>query len=510
MIVTRARLLAPALIGALALGACSAGSDDDATTTNGTTDAPVSSEELIIGVTAEPPTLDLATSTAAAIPQVLLYNVHETLVKVDQNGDLVPALATEWTVSEDGRVYTFELRQGVTFTNGEDFTAEDVKFSIERVQSDEWTISQKAAMDVVASVEALGTHEVQVTLDRPSNNWLYAMSTRVGAIFSPTGLDNPAEEAVGTGPYRLGSWERDSAITLTRNDDYWGARPYFAEVVFRYFDNPTAMNNALLTDAIHVIGGLQAPESIGDFEGGDYQIIEGLTNGEVVLSMNSSRAPFEDVRVRQAVRHAIDHETLVDICWAGYGTLIGSMVPPTDPWYEDRTGDFPYDPDRARELLEEADAVGVDVAMRLPTLAYAGSCGVVVESMLEEVGFEVTIDELEFPARWLEVVLRDADYDMSIVAHVEPRDLGVVFGDPEYYTKFGTPELVELLTLADEGTPEEQVEYLRQAAELISQEAAADFLFLLPNLIVATPDITGLPENAVSESFDLSRLGRDE
>src|SRR5699024_320647 len=163
------------------------------------------------------------------------------------------------------------------------------------------------------------------------------------------------------------------------------------------------------------------------------------------------------------------------------------------------TGDYPYDPEAAQELLADAGKEGVEVRLRIPVLPYATSCAPVVETMLEEVGFDVTIEDLDFQTVWLEDVCTNADYEMSIVAHVEPRDLGAVVGNPDYYIRYGTPELRELLTEADEGSEEEQVEKMQEAAALISEDAASDFLFLLPNLIVADPDITGLPENALSE-----------
>lgn len=503
----RARALALALAGSLGLAACNAGSgggDGGATGTAGP-----QSDEVTIGLVAEPASLDFTTTDGAAIPQALLYNVYETLVKIDQDGEMVGALASDWEVSEDRRTYTFTLVEDAVFSNGEPFTAEDVVFSIERVQSEDWTVSLKSQMDVVESVEATGDHEVQVRLSRPSNSWLYAMTTRIGAMFDQNGVSDLAEDPIGTGPYAFSSWQRGSSITLERNPDYWGEEPHFDTVTLRYFQDPTALNNALLSDGIDVIGTVQAPESIEQFEGGDYQIIEGTTNGEVVLSFNNESGPFTDRSVRQAVRHAIDHQALLDTCWAGRGTLIGSMVPPTDPWYEDRTGDYEFDPDRARQLLQDAGAAGETVRLRIPTLPYAQACGPVVESMLEDVGLDVRLDELEFPSQWLEVVFTNADYDMSIVAHVEPRDLPAVFGNPDYYTRYGTAELTTLLDEADSGTEEEQVAKMKQAARLISEDAAADFLFLLPNLIVAKPGITGLPENAITESFDLSQLAAE-
>ena len=131
-----------------------------------------------------------------------------------------------------------------------------------------------------------------------------------------------------------------------------------------------------------------------------------------------------------------------------------------------------------------------------------------MKSQLEQVGFNVKLDELEFPAAWLNTVFTNADYDMSIIGHVEPRDMGAVFGDPSYYLRYDNPEFRELLHQADVGTKQQQVYYMQKAARLLSEDAAADWLFLLPNLMVADKDITGLPKNAISESFDVSQLGR--
>ncbi|USQ80377.1 ABC transporter substrate-binding protein [Ornithinimicrobium faecis] len=518
---SRSRVLAAALSATFLLTACNAGSTSDDPTdgennatgdadngdsTGGTGGTAAPGDDAVrIGLVAEPASLDFTTTDGAAIPQVLLYNVYESLVKVDQSGEIVPALASAWEVSEDGKTYTFTLEQGVTFSNGETFTAEDVVSSFEAVQND-WTVSLKSQFDIIESIEATSDTEVVITLASPSNSFLYSLTTRVGAIFDSNSVDELATRPIGTGPYTFGEWNRGSSITLQRNSDYWGEEPYFDQVELAYFSDANALNNAMLTDSIDVVGTVQAPEALSEFEGGDYQIIEGTTNGEVVLSFNNETEPFNDLRVRQAARHAINHQALLDTCWDGRGTLIGSMVPPTDPWYEDRTGDYPYDVEAAKALLAEAGAEGAEVRLRIPTLPYATACAPIVESMLEEAGFAVTIDDLEFPAAWIEDVFTNADYEMSIVSHVEPRDLKAVLGNPDYYIRYGTPELRTLLDEADAGTEEVQIEKMKEAAKLVSEDAASDFLFLLPNLIVADPGITGLPENAITESFDLSQL----
>ena len=146
--------------------------------------------------------------------------------------------------------------------------------------------------------------------------------------------------------------------------------------------------------------------------------------------------------------------------------------------------------------------------LRIPNLPYAVACGQVVKSQLQQVGITVNLDQLEFPAAWLQTVFKDHDYDMSIVAHVEPRDLPAVFGNPQYYTQYNNPQLQADIAAADAGTTDEQVTYMKKAAQELSQDAAADFLFLLPNLIVADQGIKGLPKNAITESFDLSALSK--
>jgi peptide/nickel transport system substrate-binding protein len=498
---TRHTRTVAATLACLLLASCSAGSLATGSAGN-------SRNTLTIGLAAEPANLDFTKTDGAAIPQALLYNVYENLVKLDQSARIRPGLARSWSLSKDRKTYTFQLVRDARFSNGAPFTAEDAKFSIERVTSD-WTLVQKSQMDVVDRVRAVSPAELKVTLKRPSNDWLYRMTTRVGAMFSRTGVSKLATEPVGTGPYVVKRWNRGDSITLSRRDGYWGREPHFASVVLKYFKDPTAMNNALLTGTIDVIGAMQTPDSLYRFENNPkYKVIEGTTNGEVVLSLNNGSGPLRNPKARQAVRYAIDHKALVDTCWGGRGKLIGSMVPPTDPWYQNLTNMYPYDRGKARKLLEESGQAGRTLRLRLPTLPYATACGTVVKSQLEQAGFKVKLDQLEFPAAWLTTVFKNADYDMSIIGHVEPRDMQTVFGNKTSYTRYDNPEFRALLKKADQGTQEEQIVSLRAAARLLSKDAAADWLFLLPNLMVAEKGITGLPVNTVSESLDLTGVGR--
>ncbi|MEV4804666.1 ABC transporter substrate-binding protein [Nonomuraea sp. NPDC049421] len=484
----------------LATAACGGGGSGDTGGAGGGSKA----QSLSVGFVAEPANLDFTSTEGAAIPQALLVNVYEGLVKLDQNGEIVPLLAEKWDVSDDRRTYTFTLRKDVKFSSGAPFTADDVVFSLDRVKSD-WKLKIKSQLDVIDDVEKKDDTTAVVTLKRPSNGFLYAMATRLGAMFSRTGVADLANKPVGTGPYVLGAWRRGDSIRLDANPSYWGTEPPVSSVTLKYFKDATAMNNALLTGGIDVISSVQAPESLQQFaDPNRFETVEGTTNGEVVLSMNNGRPPFDDKKVRQAVRHAIDHKALLDTAWAGRGQLIGSMVPPTDPWYEDRTGDYPYDPAKAKQLL---GGKTYDVKMRIPNLPYAVSSAQVVKSQLAQVGITADIEPLEFPARWLDQVFTKGDYDLSIINHVEPRDMGI-FADKSYYFRYDNPEFGKLLASADEGTEQQQTDDLKKAAKLLSDDAAADFLFLFPNLIVAKKGVTGLPKNGISESFDFTALSR--
>ena len=486
---------------AATLTACSAGAGTGGAGGEARTD-------IVVAHSAEPANLDFTTTSGAAIPQALMENVYESLVRIDQNGEIQPALAESWELSDDRMTYTFKLRQGVTFSSGADFTAADVVYSYDRVRTDEWTNALKAKMDVIDSVTADDDYTVTITLKRPSNKWLFDLASLVGAVFDEDGTSDLANTAIGTGPYSIESFTRGQEIVFAKRDDYWGEEPKLDEVTFKYFKDSVAAANALKSGEVDVLSSLQAPELLGDFSSNtdEYQVIEGTTNGEVVLSMNNADGIFADKQVREAVMYAIDRQAVIDTAWAGHGTLIGSMVPPTDPYYEDLNGVWPYDPEKAKQLIRDAGAEGKEFAFTVPNLPYAQAISNVVVSQLEEVGLKPKVETQEFPAVWLEKTFKNHSYDMSVINHVEARDILTVFGDG-YYTGYDSSRIADIAAKADQGTEEEYVDGMKQVARTITEDAAADFLYLFPNLVISKAGVTGLPENAVTDSFKIADLG---
>ena len=485
-------------------GSGSAGSGAAGSGSAGSGSSGASTSALSIGFVLEPTSLDFTQADGAAIPQVLLTNVYETLVKLDQSGKIVPSLAEKWTVSPDGKTYTFALHSGVKFSNGAAFTADDAKFSLDRVET-AWKTAIKAEMDVVASTTVVSPTELKVTLKKPSNSWLFNMTGRIGAMFSRTGVSALATAPIGTGPYTLQKWNRGDSIVLQRNESYWGAKPAVSTVTFKYFKDPTAMNNALLTNGIQVVSTVQTPQALGQFKKSKYQIISGSTDGEVMMTLNDGKAPLNDVRVRQAINYAIDKKAILQNAWAGYGTVIGSHESPNDPWFVDESGKYPHDVAKAKALLAAAGQTNLTLNLSLPPVPYATAAAPIIISELAEAGITVKATNVTFPV-WLDKVFGKADYDMTIINHVEPRDITTIWADPKYYTRYNNPEVQKLVAAGDAGTPAEYVADYKKAVELLADDAAAAWLWSFPNLIVADADVKGLPKNAVGESFVVSAL----
>lgn len=477
-------------------------------TTPGGNSSTAKSSTLVVGAVASPNSMDMTTNSAAAIPQALLYNVYETLVKVDGSGKIRPLLATQWTVSSDRTVYTFKLQPKAKFASGTQVTADAVVKSFERIQQDPLvTPVAKTQMSVVSSVAAKDPATVEVTLKRPSNNWLYDVAGNTGIIIDPAGFASLAGTPAGSGPYKLNQWRKGESVVLERDPNYWGTASRFDVATFRYFADPNAMNAAMLSGDLDIISNVAAPQALSQFSDAKrFTIYEGTTNGEIVMGFNNAKKPLDDIRVRQAIIYALDRTAMRDSVWAGKGALIGSMVPPTDPWYEDLSTAYPFNPAKAKALLAEAGyAGGLSLNLRIPTLPYATGSSQFIVSQLRDVGISVTVEELEFPARWVDEVMTKSNYDMTIVSHVEGRDI-VKFADPTYYWHYARPEYVDLIKRADAGSAEEQVVLMRQAAKMLSDDAAADFLWLLPSLVVAKPELSGIPANAISLSFDLTNI----
>ncbi|STC80171.1 ABC transporter substrate-binding protein [Corynebacterium minutissimum] len=467
----KTRLSLLGLMGVASISACSAGStaivDSDSTA-------------LTLATTTPATSLDFTTVGGAAIPAALMSNVYETLVRISPEGDIEPGLAESWE-AEPTR-YTFHLREAA-FSNGEAFTAHTAAWSINAVKT-EWTNGLKKQMDVVESATAVDEHTLVVELSRPSAGWLWSMGTAIGAMRTPT-------DAVGTGPFAVAGFSPGEYIALEARNDYWGT-PAAEDITIRYFPDSLTAVNALRSGGVDAVWGVQNPELLDTLDD-TIETAMGTTNGEVLLSMNNQKAPFDDPRVRRAVAYGIDREAANDILWEGRAQDTGGApVPPTDPWFSGQDY-YPFDPARARALMEDAGAVGTPLTLTVPSLPYAQTLSEFLYSQLEEMGFDVTLETAEFPAVWLSQVMGAKDYQMSLVAHVEPRDIPTIFGNPDYYIGYDSPQARKLLEQDD----------MAGAVDQIMEDMPALTLMNLPNIVLYREGLSGLQPNQITDAIEL-------
>ena len=471
-------------------------------------DSGQSSSSLVVGATLEPTGLDITTADGAGGPQALLYNVYETLVKINSDGNLVGLLATDWTVSPDGLSYTFALQPHATFANGDPVTAQAVVDSLDHIRTNPATTATiKAQLAVVKDAVADGSGTLTITLKQRSHFWIYNMAGPAGIVIDPAGFASLGTASAGSGPYVFKAWNKGDSVTLDRNTRYWGNEAHFASVRFKYYTDPNALTTAMKAGDINIISDLTTPDALGQFSDTEkYSIVRGTTNGEVVMGFNHDSTPLKNLKVRQAILYGVDRKALLDSVWGGQGTLIGSMVPPTDPYYEDLSTYYTYDPAKAKQLLKEAGyGKGLTLSMPVPNISYATGSAQFVAAELKQVGITVKVQQQDF-STWISQVFQKGDYDLTVVDHVEPKDI-VKWADKNYYWHYDNPQFNRLIAEADQApTDEEFIALMKQAARILTTDAAADFLFLFPHIAVSDADISGIAPNEVTSSFDLTTL----
>ena len=464
-----------------------------------------------IGMQLEPPNLDPTAGAAAAIDEVVYANVFEGLTRFASDGSIVPALAREWSISDDGLTYTFTLAEGVTFHDGSAFDSADVKFSLERALAEDSTNAQKVLFEGIESVEAVDPQTVEVTLTEPNGSFLFNMAWGDAVMVAEETAADNATKPVGTGPFQFADWVQGDSVTLTRYADYWGEPAKLETVTFKFIADPTAAFAAMMAGDIDAFPNFPAPENLQQFEADPrFSVIVGSTEGETVLGINNSKEPFDDILVRQAIAHAIDRQAIIEGAMFGYGTPIGSHFAPHHPAYVDLTEQSAHDPEKARALLAEAGlADGFETTLKLPPPSYARRGGEILASQLREVGIEAEIINLEW-AQWLEEVFTNADFDLTIVSHTEPLDINI-YGREDYYFRYKSPEFQQIMTELDATSDEEaRNELLQQAQRRIADDYVNGFLFQLAKTGVADAKLEGLWENAPTQANDMTAVHWEE
>ena len=462
---------------------------------------------VTVGMVLEPPNLDPTSGAAAAIREVTYANIFQGLTRFDANGAILPDLAKSWDISADGLTYTCHLATGVKFHDGSDFSADDVKFSLDRARAPDSTNAQKGLFADIASVDVVDPATVKVTLKKPNGNFLFNMAWGDAVILSPKSIATEATKPIGTGPFKFVDWVKGDHVELAKFDGYWGTAPKLDKVTFKFISDPSAAFAAMMAGDVDAFPLYPAPETLEQFKADPrFQIIVGSTEGETILAMNNGKKPFDNIKVREAVAHAINRKEVIDGAMFGYGTPIGSHFAPHNPAYIDLTAQSNYDPGKAKALLKEAGYPdGFTVSLKLPPPPYARRGGEIIAAELAKVGIKAEITNVEW-AQWLEQVFKGKDYDLTIVSHTEPLDIDI-YGRDNYYFNYHSEAFKKIMAeLSATTDPAKRTELLQQAQKRIADDYVNAFLFELPKIGVANAKLVGLWKNQPTPANDMSEV----
>jgi len=459
--------------------------------------------EIRIGVALEPPALDPTAGAAEAIDVVVYQNVFEGLVRIDEMGAVQPGLAESWTISEDGLTYRFSLHEGVTFHDGTAFDSEDVKFTFDRLLADDSVNAQKALYAPISAVTVIDPMTVEFTLSRPDGLFLFNLGRGDAVIVAPESAENNGAEPIGTGPFAFIQWDRGSRVVLEQYGPYWGEKPALTKATYVFISDTATLTNALLAGDVDGTNNFAA-EALAVFENNpQFKVLVGSTEGETILATNNRKEPFSDLKVRQAMAHALDRQEIIEGATYGYGVPIGTHFAPHHPYYLDLTDTYPHDPEAARALLAEAGhAEGFSASLKLPPVAYARLSGQIIASQFAEVGIELELINMEW-AQWLEDVFANKDFDLTIISHVEPFDIGI-YANPDYYFGYDNAQVQALNEALNATTEEAERKRIAQEIQtIIAQDAVNGYLFELAQTGVWNAKLEGMWQNAPVEGVVL-------
>jgi peptide/nickel transport system substrate-binding protein len=462
----------------------------------------------VLGIVLEPTTLDPTTAPAASIGEIVHLSVLEGLTKISMDGSITPLLAESWSVDPDGKSYTFKLRKGVKFHDGEAFDASDVKFTFERAKAEGSTNkAKKAVFDNISRIDTPDPLTVIVVLNQADGNFLFRMGENTAVILDPKTAATTATKPIGTGPFKFASWAKGSSVTLVKDDAYRNAAAVkLKKVTYRFISDPSAQVAALLAgDVDGIPRGLLAQNAKQFQSDPRFTVTAGGTEGKTIVSINNKKKPFDDVRVRRALAAAIDRKAVIDGSQDGVAKPIGSHMVPSDAGYVDLTGANPYDPEKAKALLKEAGvALPLNITLSLPPPEYARKGGEIVAAQLAKVGVVAKIENVEW-AQWLAGPFK-GNYDLTIISHVEPLDFDR-YSDPKYYWGYDSKAFNALLAQYNSSTDTKgRLKLIGDIQRQLATDSVNVYLYQLPQFAVGKKQLKGLWSSSPIFANDLAAL----
>lgn len=483
------------MVGAVLCG-CGGGSSQGDEGSNGVQNERKANNEIVVAIAQDlEDSLDPHASAAAGTREVL-FNVYEGLVKTGPDGELIPAVAERYDISDDGLVYTFTLREGVKFHNGDPVTAEDVIYSINRCAGNSGDSALVSALSAIQDLKATDERTVTFRLEQPDMELIYFLT----AAIIPQSSEGQTGFIPGTGPFQLVSRSPQENIIMERFDDYWGTPAKVSKVTYQIYEDSTALMMALKGGSVDICAHLTSAQTaqLGD----DFTVAEGTMNLVQAVYLNNAVAPFDNQQVRQALCYAIDRQSIMDMIADGHGTALGSSIYPafTKYFLPELVQKYPYDPAKAKELLAQAGYPnGFDMTISVPSnyQPHMDTAEVVAEQ-LRAVGVNVTIQPMEWGV-WHEQVYKGRDFQATLVgldaSAMTARALLERFTSDhaKNFVNYNNPDYDALFTQAMNASDDtQQAEIYKQMETMLSDTAANLYIQDLADLVAMRQNLAGL------------------
>lgn len=493
-----ALFLALVMVGAVLPGCGDGSKDPGGQGNNGKTGEPVKGGEITVGIAQDlDDSLDPHQTVAAGTREVL-FNIFEGLVKPNSDGEMIPAVAEKYTLSEDGTTYTFTLREGVKFHNGQTVTAEDVVYSINRCAAvpEGQEKPLLAAFSAVKSVEALDEKTVAVTIAQRDLEFISYMT----AAIIPADYENQDTAPVGTGPFRFVSRTPQQDFVMERFEDYWGAPAWLDKVTYKICENADALVMNLNGGSIDLCAHLTSAQASQLNQ--NFQVLEGTMNLVQAIYLNNQAKPFDNQLVRQALCYAIDRQGIMDMVADGHGTAVGSSIYPafTKYFLPELVDKYPHSVEKAKELLAQAGYPdGFDMTISVPNnyQPHMDTAEVVAEQ-LREAGINVTIQPVEW-STWLDTIYNGRQFQATVVgvdaANMTARAMLERFTSDygKNFINYNNPAYDALFQKAINAQDEaEQTDLYKQMETMLADTAANVYIQDLCDLVAMRQDLGGL------------------
>ncbi len=497
----RLSLFLTALLTMAVLGGCGADSTGESSQENSSKESVVQSEavyggSVVVGIQQDIDSLDPHKATAAGTKEIL-FNIFEGLVKPDENGNLICAVASDYSISDDGLVYTFTLRDNVKFHNGNTVTGEDVKYSLERAAGLLDGTPLISTLQTIQSVDILDNKTVQVTVGAANTELIYSF---VAAIIPAGSGEDTAADPVGTGPFSFVSYTPQEGIVVKKNTDYWQeGLPYLDEVEFKITGSADTALLELQGGSIDIYAYLT--DSQANTLKDTFQVVSSPSNVVQALFLNNAEKPLDDVRVRQAICYALDKDMINEFVAGGNGTPVSSaMLPTLKDYYVDLNDMYgtTANIDKAKELLADAGYPdGFDLTIAIPSnYEFHMQTGEVVAEQLKEVGINVTIDAMEW-STWLDQVYNGRQYQATISGITSDLTPGYLLNrfqtdSKKNFINFASADYDALYQkIQDTLDVEQKKEYYKQLQQILCEDAGSAFLQVPANTTAIAKDLTG-------------------